>query len=68
MTRALVIGGGISGLTTALTLFHHNVDVEVLEASDRLGGKILTSEIAGVQVDAGPDAFLVREPHMTDLC
>lgn len=68
MTRALVIGGGISGLTTALTLFHHNVDVEVFEASDRLGGKILTSEIAGVQVDAGPDAFLVREPHMTDLC
>lgn len=68
MTRALVIGGGISGLTTALTLFHHNVDVEVLEAGDRLGGKVLTTEIAGVQVDAGPDAFLVREPHMTDLC
>lgn len=68
MSRALVIGGGISGLTTALTLFHHNVDVEVLEASDRLGGKILTSEVAGVQIDAGPDAFLVREPHMTDLC
>ena len=68
MTRALVIGGGISGLTTALTLFHDNVDVEVLEASDRLGGKILTSEVAGVQIDAGPDAFLVREPHMTELC
>ncbi|MEM7285548.1 MAG: protoporphyrinogen oxidase [Actinomycetota bacterium] len=68
MSRALVVGGGISGLTTALTLFHHNVDVEVLEAADRLGGKILTSEVAGVQVDAGPDAFLVREPHMTDLC
>lgn len=68
MTRALVVGGGISGLTTALTLFHHNVDVELVEGSDRLGGKILTSEIAGVQVDAGPDAFLVREPHMTDLC
>ncbi len=68
MSRALVVGGGISGLTTALTLFHHNVDVELFEAADRLGGKVLTSEVAGVQVDAGPDAFLVREPHMTDLC
>jgi oxygen-dependent protoporphyrinogen oxidase len=68
VSRVVVIGGGITGLTTALTLFHDNVDVELLEASDRLGGKILTTEVRGTPVDAGPDAFLVREAHMTDLC
>lgn len=68
MSRVVVIGGGITGLTTALTLFHQNVDVELLEASGRLGGKILTSDVRGTPVDAGPDAFLVREAHMTELC
>lgn len=68
MSRVAVIGGGITGLTTALTLFHHDVDVALFEATDRVGGKILTTPVAGVRVDAGPDAFLVREPHVTDLC
>ncbi len=68
MSQVVVVGGGITGLTTALTLFHNNVDVVVLEGSDRLGGKVLTTEVNGVPIDAGPDAFLVREPHMTDLC
>jgi protoporphyrinogen/coproporphyrinogen III oxidase len=62
-----VVGGGITGLVTAHTLQTQGVDVIVFEAADRLGGKILTTEVAGVRVDAGPDAFLVREKHMTDL-
>ncbi len=63
-----MVGGGITGLTTALTLFHQNVDVELLEASDRLGGKILTTEVQGIRIDAAADAFLIRETHMVDLC
>lgn len=66
MTVAIV-GGGITGLVTAHTLQTQGVDVIVFEAADRLGGKILTTDVAGVRVDAGPDAFLVREKHMTDL-
>ncbi|MFN3216914.1 MAG: protoporphyrinogen oxidase [Acidimicrobiales bacterium] len=66
MTVAIV-GGGITGLVTAHTLQTQGVDVIVFEAADRVGGKILTTEVAGVRVDAGPDAFLVREKHMTDL-
>jgi oxygen-dependent protoporphyrinogen oxidase len=62
-----VVGGGITGLVAAHTLQTQGVDVIVFEAADRLGGKILTTEVAGVRVDAGPDAFLVREKHMTDL-
>jgi len=40
----------------------------VLEASDRAGGKILTSDFSGRRVDEGPDQFLVRQPEMAQLC
>lgn len=66
MTVAIV-GGGLTGLVTAHTLQTQGIEVIVFEAADRLGGKILTTDVAGVRVDAGPDAFLVREKHMTDL-
>jgi len=68
MSRVVVVGGGITGLTAALTLFHQNVDVQLLEASGRLGGKVLTTEVQGIRIDAGADAFLVRENHMVELC
>ncbi len=68
MSRAVVVGAGITGLTTGLTLQERGVDVVVLEAGSRPGGKILTTEVLGTPVDAAADAFLVRETHMTDLC
>lgn len=36
----LVIGGGIAGLAAASVLAEHGVAVRVLEASDRLGGRV----------------------------
>jgi ferrochelatase/protoporphyrinogen oxidase len=67
--RVLVVGGGIAGLAAAVALVEHGgVDVELREATDRLGGKITTSPFAGVDaVDEGGDAFLVRQPHAIDL-
>jgi salicylate hydroxylase len=35
--RVVVIGGGIGGLTTALALLKHGLDVEVYEQAARLG-------------------------------
>lgn len=42
--RVVIIGGGITGLTAAyyLTKQSHNIDVTLIEATDRLGGKIDT--------------------------
>ncbi len=40
-----------------------DVEVTLVEAGDRLGGKIVTREIAGIPVDAGADAFLARRPE-----
>ena len=56
------MGGGITGLAAAWFLHRAGVDVTLLEASDRLGGKLLTGEVAGEQAELGADAFLARTP------
>ena len=68
--RVVVVGAGITGLTAAFTLATQRpeLDVVVLEASERVGGKILTTPFAGRPVDCGADAFLARVPEALDLC
>lgn len=65
--RVIVVGGGIGGLSTALAIADaapEAIEVEVLEAADRLGGKLKTTPFAGrPAVDEGADAFLRRVPH-----
>jgi protoporphyrinogen/coproporphyrinogen III oxidase len=65
-----VIGGGIAGLAAAWALSRSPEPprVVVLEASGRLGGKILTGSLAGATVELGPDAFLARVPWGAELC
>lgn len=65
--HAVVVGGGVSGLTAALRLSQGGVEVTVVEA-DRLGGKLQTSMVAGRPVDEGADAFLLRVPWALALC
>ncbi|MBW3667975.1 MAG: protoporphyrinogen oxidase [Actinobacteria bacterium] len=67
-TRVTVVGGGIAGLAAAWEAVQRGAEVTVLEASDRLGGKIETAPIDGAPVEAGPDAFLARVPAAVQLC
>ena len=67
-SRVAVVGGGITGLATARLLRQAGLDVTVLEAAERLGGKIQTLEWQGVPVEAGPDTFLARVPWAVELC
>jgi oxygen-dependent protoporphyrinogen oxidase len=76
MTRVAVVGGGIAGLTAALTLLENDrattagepLGVVVLEAREDVGGKIRTSPFAGLAaVDEGADAFLARVPDAVGL-
>ena len=65
----VVVGGGITGLATAHYLkARHGLEAVVVEASDRVGGKIRTDELAGVPVEAGPDSFLARVSWAAELC
>ncbi|XP_040384655.1 polyamine oxidase 1 [Oryza brachyantha] len=54
--RVVVVGAGISGLAAAVRLCGAGGDrfeVAVVEAGDRVGGRILTSEFAGQRVEMG---------------
>lgn len=68
--QVVVVGGGITGLSSALTLQDENPGIScvLLEAADRLGGKLRTETVSGVQVEAGADSFLARTPEAIDLC
>jgi len=55
--KIIVVGAGISGLSTAYYASNNNLDVTVLEASDRVGGRILNLEMDGDLVDAGAQFF-----------
>ncbi|CAM5566401.1 Coproporphyrinogen III oxidase OS=Streptomyces viridochromogenes OX=1938 GN=ACM01_25835 PE=3 SV=1 [Streptomyces viridochromogenes] len=65
--RVVVIGGGIAGLAAAHRLLVGGRDVTVLEASDRVGGKLLPGRIAGVRVDLGAESMLARRPEAVAL-
>ncbi|MDQ1373768.1 MAG: protoporphyrinogen/coproporphyrinogen oxidase [Actinomycetota bacterium] len=68
MTRINVVGGGIAGLAAAWFLERRGFDVEVHEATGRLGGKIATGDVEGHPVELGPDAFLARVHDGVELC
>lgn len=64
----VVVGGGIAGLAAAYELSRRGVPFVLVERSTRLGGVILTEEIDGFLVDAGPDALLTEKPAAIALC
>jgi monoamine oxidase len=51
--RVVIIGAGIAGLVAARLLRAAGIDVVVLEARDRIGGRIDTVDLAGATVDLG---------------
>jgi oxygen-dependent protoporphyrinogen oxidase len=71
--RVAVVGGGISGLSAAYYLERQSatgdpVRCTLLEASERLGGKVQTESIDGFLLEQGPDSLLARKPHALRLC
>ncbi|MEV0472875.1 protoporphyrinogen oxidase [Streptomyces prunicolor] len=65
--HVVVIGAGIGGLAAAHRLLDRGVRVTVVEASDRVGGKLLPGEIAGARVDLGAESMLARRPEAVAL-
>ena len=74
MSRILIIGGGIAGLSAAYyaTKRVNDGDITLLESSDRWGGKIMTDRVSFDNgqfiVEGGPDTFLATKPYATALC
>jgi oxygen-dependent protoporphyrinogen oxidase len=65
--HVVVVGAGIAGLAAAHRLLERGARVTVLEAADRVGGKLLPGEIAGVRVDLGAESMLARRPEAVTL-
>lgn len=66
-TRVVVVGGGVAGLVAARDLARPGFEVTVLEAAERAGGCVGSSEIGGVRLDTGAESFAVRCGHVAEL-
>ncbi len=59
-----VVGGGLSGLAIADRLQRAGVDYILLEARDRLGGRVLSIDVDGAKFDLGPAWFWPGQHRM----
>lgn len=71
--KVVIIGGGITGITAAYYLqkqaveYGLSLDIKLVEASHRLGGKMQTVVKDGYVIERGPDSFLERKQSATRL-
>jgi oxygen-dependent protoporphyrinogen oxidase len=65
--RVVIIGGGISGLSTAYYLSKAGIEATLIESRSRLGGVIETVNVEGCTIEAGPDSFLSAKPAAMEL-
>jgi phytoene dehydrogenase-like protein len=63
MPDVLVIGAGLAGLTCARRLHERGVDVQILEATDRVGGRVRTETVDGFRLDRGFQVLLTAYPE-----
>jgi len=74
MKHIVVIGGGIAGLAAAHRVVELSrerrldIEVQLLEASSRLGGSIASELVSDFLVEAGPDSFITEKPWALRLC
>lgn len=71
--KVAIIGGGIAGLASAFYLQKIAqekklpIEIKLIEASLRLGGKMQTVVRDGFTIERGPDSFLARKTSMIRL-
>lgn len=67
----VIIGGGITGLSAAWEAQQRGISYTLLEASERWGGKIISTELhsngARFLVEGGPDTIVTRKTEAWDL-
>lgn len=65
--KALIIGGGISGLSAAYYLSKAGIPATLLEPRPHVGGVIRTSVVQGCVLEEGPDGFMAAKPWAMNL-
>lgn len=67
MRRAVIVGGGVSGLSAAYELSKAGIPSTLIERRPRLGGVVQTDRVEGCVLEAGPDSFLAAKPWALEL-
>ena len=65
--KITIIGAGIAGLTTAVYLNKKGFEVQIIEATERAGGRIKTDIIDGFRLDRGFQVLLTEYPETKAL-
>src|SRR6202789_4454936 len=63
----VVIGAGMAGLTAARALAEAGLKVLVIEAEDRIGGRILTRHVGEEAIELGAEFVHGRPPELWAL-
>ncbi len=67
MSDVIIVGAGLAGLSCGLSLEASGVQVTLLEASDRPGGRVSTDLVEGFRLDRGFQVLLTAYPEATRL-
>lgn len=65
--QVIVIGAGLTGLTTAFWLRRAGIDVCVLETANRVGGQIHSYRYDGFVYESGPNTGAISHPEVVEL-
>lgn len=65
--EVLIIGGGIAGLSAAIHLQRAGLNIQLLEATERVGGRVKTDLVDGFRLDRGFQVLLTAYPEAQAL-
>lgn len=65
--QVIIIGAGITGLSTAINLKSKGIDVHVLEQKNRIGGQIASFKKGEFVFESGPNTGVVNCPEVIEL-
>lgn len=66
--KIIIVGSGLSGLSLAYFLRNQNISVQIIEANDRLGGRIFTKESHNTKVELGATWLWDYNVGLKTLC
>ena len=61
LKSVVIIGAGMGGLAAAARLSARGIGVTLVESRDEVGGKAARVMVDGVEIDAGPTVFTMRD-------